>query len=407
MVGGPSQFDTFDPKPELKRRHGEQYDFKQRNTTSQRTKGDIKGSPFKFHRCGQSGLVVSELFPNLRRHADELTVIRSMTADSAAHGAASLQMNTGYLQQGFPSMGSWLNYGLGSVNENLPGFVVMVDGVPYAGAQNWSAGFMPTSHQGTVFQNKGTPVRDLKSAAGATREEQRRELDLLGEFNEMHRAHTPQNRDLAARVSAYELAYRMQMHVPEAVDIDGESAATKAMYGIGEKETESFGRNCLLARRLVERGVRFVQLYHSNWDTHGKNDPRHRVLCKETDKPIAGLIEDLKRRGLLDETIVVWSGEFGRTPLGNGKKGDESGRDHHAEAFSAWLAGGGMKGGHVHGATDELGFAVAENPVHVHDLHATILHQMGVDHEKLTYRHSGRDFRLTDVEGDVVESLLK
>ena len=392
--------DTFDPKPVLGKRHGEEYDFKPAKGVSQKGKGKLKGSPFEFKACGQSGIEISELFPHLREHADDLAVIRSTKADSAAHGAASLQMNTGFVRQGHPCLGSWANYGLGSPNNNMPGFVVLVNGAPYSGAQNWSSGFMPSGHQGTVFKTSGTPVPNLNPAMNRSQDTQRDQLDLLAAWNQEHQSHLPVNSELTARIEAYELAYRMQAHAPEAVDLSGETEATRKLYGIGEGEADRFGKSCLMARRLVERGTRFVQLYHSNWDTHGDNDKRHQKLCGQTDKPIAGLLADLKARGLLDETLIVWAGEFGRTPVGTG------GRDHHAAGFSTWMAGGGVKGGTVQGATDEFGFRVTEGEAHVHDLHATILHLMGLDHKELTYFHSGRNFRLTDVFGRVLTDIV-
>ena len=392
--------DTFDPKPVLGKRHGEEYDFKPAKGVSQKGKGKLKGSPFEFKACGQSGIEISELFPHLREHADELAIIRSTKADSAAHGAASLQMNTGFVRQGHPCLGSWANYGLGSSNNNMPGFVVLVNGAPYSGAQNWSSGFMPSGHQGTVFKTSGTPVPNLDPAMDRSLETQRDQLDLLATWNREHQSHLPVNSELSARIEAYELAYRMQAHAPEAVDLSGETDHTRKLYGIGAGEADRFGKSCLMARRLVERGTRFVQLYHSNWDTHGDNDKRHQKLCEQTDKPIAGLLADLKARGLLDETLIVWAGEFGRTPVGTG------GRDHHAAGFSTWMAGGGIKGGTIQGATDEFGFRVTEGEAHVHDLHATILHLMGLDHKELTYFHSGRDFRLTDVFGQVLKDIV-
>ena len=402
MVGGPSHMDTFDPKPELNKRHGQEHSFASVASTamSQKVKGKLKGAPWKFTNYGDGGIQISELFPHLSKRADELAVIRSTHADSSAHGSASLQMNTGYVRQGFPCLGSWSTYGLGTENANMPGFVVLVNGAPYAGAQNWSSGFMPSAYQGTVFHGSGDPVRNLRPSRGFSQGEQLRQLDLLSQLNEWHRAGDQTNSELAARIASYELAYRMQSHAPEAIDIGTETQSTKELYGIGQGRTDRFGKNCLLARRLVERGVRFVEIFHSNWDTHGGNDKRHRDLCGQTDKPIAGLLTDLAQRGLLEDTLVVWAGEFGRTPLG----GD--GRDHHASGFTTWLAGGGVRGGVAHGATDELGFHAVENRVHVHDLHATILHLMGLDHEQLTYRHNGRDFRLTDVAGRVVDGIL-
>ena len=339
MVGGPSHIDTFDPKPVLRKRHGEEYDFRAGKGISQKGKGKLKGSPFEFRARGESGIEVSELFPCVGDRIDDIALIRGTTADSSAHGSASLQMNTGFVRQGFPCLGTWANYGLGTLNNNMPGFVVLVNGAPYAGAQNWSAGFMPSAFQGTVFNTSGEPVPNLRPPREGSRQSQRAQLDLLAKWNHRHRDGLPEHSELAARIEAYELAFRMQAHAPEAVEISRESEATKKLYGIGEKQTGAFGRSCLLARRLVERGTRFVQLYHSNWDTHGDNEKRHQSLCGQTDRPIAGLLTDLKSRGLLDETLVVWAGEFGRTPVGTG------GRDHHAAAFTTWMAGGGIKGG--------------------------------------------------------------
>jgi uncharacterized protein (DUF1501 family) len=297
-------------------------------------------------------------------------------------------------------MGAWALYGLGTINQNMPGFVVLVNGAPYSGALNWGAGFMPAAYQGTLFQSTGDPILNLSPASGISRDQQRQQIQLIDRLNQAQRLAEPDNSELTARIANYELAFRMQAHSPEAVDLSRESAATLELYGIDQDRTDRFGRSCLLARRLVERGVRFVELFHSNWDTHGQNDERHQRLCAETDQPIAGLLTDLKRRGLLDETLVVWSGEFGRTPLGT------DGRDHHADGFTAWIAGGGIQGGIVHGVTDELGFYVTEGKVHVHDLHATLLHQLGLDHELLTYFYGGRDYRLTDVSGHVVRQIL-
>jgi hypothetical protein len=401
MTGGPSHLDTFDPKPELVKRHGQQYTFPNASgALSQKSGGQLKGAPWKFNRCGQSGIEISEILPRLSECADDLAVIRSTVSDSAAHGSASLQMNTGMIRQGFPSLGAWATYGLGTLNQNMPGFVVLVNGAPYSGALNWSCGFMPAAYQGTVFNTTGDPILNLKSSGGSSVEEQRRQINLISKWNETHRAAEPDNSELAARIANYELAFRMQASAPDAVNLAEESAATRTLYGMDNSKTEKFGRSCLMARRLVERGVRFVELFHSNWDTHGDNDNKHKSLCNEIDRPIAGLIQDLKQRGLLDETLIVWAGEFGRTPIGTG------GRDHHAAGFSTWMAGGGIRGGTVHGATDELGYSVVEGKTHVHDLHATILHLMGIDHRALTYFHAGRDYRLTDVAGQVVKSIL-
>lgn len=404
MVGGPSHMDTFDPKPMLNKMHGKDHDFKTDNSVTQKPKGKLKGSPFKFQQHGESGTWVSELFPHVATCVDDMAVLCSMKADSSAHGGASLQMNTGFIRQGFPSFGSWATYGLGSVNQNLPGFIVLVDRPPYSGATNWSAGFMPAAYQGTAFQIAKSPISNLAPASGATIGEQRRQLDLLAGLNGMHAKRHPYSSELRARIESYELAYRMQTHAPEAVSIDAETKATHARYGVGEANTDRFGRACLMARRLVERGVRYVQIFHANWDTHGDNDNRHRSLCRQTDKPIRGLLQDLKQRGLLDNTLVQWGGEFGRTPIGGPDK--KGGRDHHAVGFTMWLAGGGIRGGITFGETDEFGFQPTKDPMHVHDLHATMLHLLGFDHERLTFRHSGRDFRLTDVEGKVFHQLI-
>jgi membrane-anchored protein YejM (alkaline phosphatase superfamily) len=401
MVGGPSHLDTFDPKPTLVQQTGKQFSFPGASgAQSQKTSGQLKGAPWKFPRCGHSGIPVSELFPYLAQRIDDIALLRGTVADSAAHGSASLQMNTGMIRQGFPSLGSWATYGLGSLNQNMPGFVVLVNGAPYSGALNWSSGFMPAAYQGTVFNTTGDPILNLRSAAGASLEKQRKQIDLINQFNQLNRAAEPDNTELSARIANYELAYRMQTHAPDVVNTADESPATQSLYGIGQPHTDKFGKSCLMARRLVERGVRFVELFHSNWDTHSDNDKRHKELCTEIDKPIAGLLTDLKNKGLLDETLIVWAGEFGRTPFGT------TGRDHHASGFSTWMAGGGIKGGTAHGETDEYGFYVANGKTHVHDLHATILHLMGMNHEHLTYFHAGRNYRLTDVSGQVITPIL-
>jgi hypothetical protein len=405
MMGGPSHVDLFDPKPVLTAKHGKTVGSEPR---------PLLGSPFRFSRHGQSGIEVSEVLPHLARCVDDLTIIRSMHGDSSVHGAAMLQMNTGSLLQGRPSLGSWVSYGLGTENRNLPSFVVLLDprGGPTGGAANWSAGYMPVSFQGTPFRNQGDPLLNLSPRAPVTRAEQRAQLDVLAQLNEWHRAARPRESELAARIASYELAYRMQAEAPEAVDLASESEETKTLYGLNDARSADFGRKCLLARRLVERGVRFVQVYSGGftlnndevvtWDAHGNVGKNHRLKCGETDQPIAGLITDLKRRGLLDQTLIVWAGEFGRTPMSQ----SGTGRDHHPKGFTAWLAGGGVKGGAVVGATDEIGYAAAENPVHVHDLHATILHLLGLDHTLLTFFHGGREQRLTDVEGKVVKQML-
>ncbi|HEV3024497.1 MAG TPA: DUF1501 domain-containing protein [Pirellulales bacterium] len=411
MYGGPSQVDLFDPKPELSKRHGQPIPnldddplFKSRNP------GTLLGSSRSFTRRGSSGIEISDLFPRLGACADDMAIIRSCYADSFAHGSGLLQMNTGFVRQGYPSLGSWVTYGLGTVNQDLPAFVVFLDhrGGPIGGAPNWSAGFMPAAYQGTQFRTTGDPLIDLKPPARVSAGQQRAQLDLLRRLGELGPGALPKQSELQARLDTYELAFRMQARAPEAVDLTRETAATRAMYGLDESDTEKFGTRCLMARRLVERGVRFVQVYsgggHSEetWDAHADVNTNHELHCKETDQPMAALLTDLKERGLLDETLVVWGGEFGRTPTGQGGKG----RDHSPRGFSMWMAGGGIKGGLAYGATDDFGFAAVENKVHVHDLHATILHLMGLDHEHLTYFHNSRDMRLTDVEGKVVKELL-
>jgi hypothetical protein len=411
MYGGPSQMDTFDPKPALDRWHGKPIPvFRKEDAFNAATKATAMRSPYTFAKHGQSGLDICEKFPHLARHADKLCVIRSLHADSNNHGPALFQMNSGFVQSGHPSMGSWVTYGLGSENENLPGYVVLTDrnGAPVNGAMNWSNGFMPATYQGVPFQSAGSPILYLKRPEGVTVAQQRRRLDLIRKWNERYSAANPTESALAARVAAYELAWRMQSHAPAAVDISLETKATRAQYGLDHKTTEYFGRNCLLARRLVERGVRFVQVYSGGnrgptaWDAHGELKENHDRQCAQTDQPIAALLTDLKQRGLLDTTLVVWGGEFGRLPTHQGSDG----RDHNSFGFTMWLAGAGVRGGLAYGATDEFGYAAVENKVHVHDLHATILHLLGINHEQLTYRHLGRDFRLTDVEGRVVKGIL-
>jgi len=411
MYGGPSQMDTFDPKPALDRWHGKPIPvFRKEDAFNAATKATAMRSPYTFAKHGQSGLDICEKFPHLARHADKLCVIRSLHADSNNHGPALFQMNSGFVQSGHPSMGSWVTYGLGSENENLPGYVVLTDrnGAPVNGAMNWSNGFMPATYQGVPFQSAGSPILYLKRPEGVTVAQQRRRLDLIRKWNERYSAANPTESALAARVAAYELAWRMQSHAPAAVDISLETKATRAQYGLDHKTTEYFGRNCLLARRLVERGVRFVQVYSGGnegptaWDAHGNLKENHDRQCAQTDQPIAALLTDLKQRGLLDTTLVVWGGEFGRLPTHQGSDG----RDHNPFGFTMWLAGGGVRSGLAYGATDEFGYTAVENKVHVHDLHATILHLLGINHEQLTYRHLGRNFRLTDVEGRVVKQIL-
>jgi hypothetical protein len=411
MYGGPSQVDLFDPKPELTRRHGQPIpNLDQDPLFKMRNPGTLLASTHKFLKSGRSGLEITDLYPNLARCADDLAIIRSTYADSFAHGSGLLQMNTGYIRQGYPSLGSWVTYGLGTVNQNLPAFVILLDhrGGPISGPPNWSSGFMPAAFQGTQFRTSGDPILNLRPPNGITSTQQRNQLDLLGNLNEQFGASNPGNSELRARIASYELAFRMQAHGPEAVDLGQETEETKRLYGLDQPLTEKFGRRCLLARRLVERGVRFVEVYsggghlEDTWDAHSDVNKNHAQHCRETDKPIAALLTDLKRRGLLDETLVVWAGEFGRTPTGQNGKG----RDHSPRGFSTWMAGGGIRGGQTYGATDDFGYAAVEDKVHVHDLHATILHLMGMDHKLLTYFHGGRDHRLTDVSGRVIDRLL-
>ena len=413
MNGGPSQVDTFDYKPELRKHAGKALppDRNYINSGGRRV-GFLTPNWREFHPGGQSGLLISDYFPRLREHADKLAVIRSCHADSHAHGSALVQMNTGMPQIGRPSMGAWVAYGLGSENDSLPAHVVILDkrGGPISGQPNWSSGFMPATYQGTLFRPTGSPVLDLEGPAHLDREAQRNQLDFLGALNADHLKDRPGGSELAARIQTYELAYRMQAEAPQAVALDQESEQTKEAYGVGKAPTDEFGRNCLVARRLVERGVRFVQLYsggghlEETWDAHESIEKNHGLHGAEIDQPIAALLGDLEQRGLLDETLVVWGGEFGRMPFSEGK--DAPGRNHNPYGFSMWMAGAGIRGGTAYGETDEFGFHATRNRVDVHDLHATILHTLGIDHRRLTFRHQGRDFRLTDVSGEVIRDIL-
>ena len=404
MNGGPSQVDTFDPKPLLTRFHNQTYTGECKVGSNGRPIGRLAQSPFPFRAHGRSGLPISSLYPHLSRHADELCVIRSMHTDTAAHASGCIQMNTGSVLIGKPCLGSWLSYGLGTANENLPGFVVMTDprGGPIGSASNWSAGFMPATHQGTMFRSDHPALLDLATPKGTTDATQRHGLDLLKELNTQHLQRRPGQTELAARIASYELAYRMQTTAAEAVDLGRETPASRAMYGLDQPLTNDFARKCLITRRLLERGVRFVQLYsggghiEDTWDGHNDCVTNHKTHAGETDQPIAALITDLQRTGLWEDTLLVWGGEFGRTPTSEGV--GKPGRDHNWHGFTMWLAGGGVKGGQAIGATDELGFAAVEDRCHVSDLHATLLHLMGLDHRKLTYFHQGLDQRLTGVE---------
>lgn len=410
MYGGPSAVDLFDYKPELDRHDGRVLDWKGKIDTFNPNPGPLMKTPYKFQRHGQSGAWVSEKFPALARCVDDIAFIKSCYCESNNHAPALFQMNTGMIRVGFPSIGSWLNYGLGTENRDLPGFVVMYDprGGPIGGPQNWGAGFLPSAFQGTPLRAAGSPLLDLERQRGMTQDQQRAQLDLLRQLNEEHLRVHPGEADLAARIESFELAFRMQMTAPEAVDVSKESEETRRLYGLDRDVTRYFGTQLLIARRLVERGVRFVQVYsggghqQDSWDAHYGLKVNHDLHCAETDVPMAGLLTDLKRRGLLEQTLVVWGGEFGRMPMSQGGVG----RDHNPEGFLMWMAGGGVKGGVSHGETDEVGYRAERDRVSVHDLHATILHLMGIDHTRLTYRHQGRDFRLTDVYGEVVRGIL-
>jgi Protein of unknown function (DUF1501) len=409
MSGGPSHVDLFDPKPLVARDSGKPLPFEQPKLVRTRT-GNLLASPFKFQKHGQSGTEVSELFPNVASCIDDICVIRSMIADNINHNGACLQMNTGEQAFSRPSLGSWLLYGLGSENQNLPGFVVISPAQPAQGAPLWSSSFLPAAYQGTLVSDLKRPIANMGNTL-LPPDKQRAQLDALRELNELHRQARPGDSQLSARIEAFELAFRMQREAPEAFNVDAESVQTHRQYGVDEKPTEIFGKQCIMARRLVERGVRMVQVYHTQtskrsscqlWDQHGGLRAELRANCLATDKPIAGMLRDLKARGLWDDTLVIWGGEFGRTPTAE----SQDGREHHPFGFTMWLAGGAVKGGLAYGATDDYGWHAVRDKVHVHDLHATILHLMGIDHEKLTYHYGGRNYRLTDVHGKIVHDLL-
>lgn len=414
MTGGPGAMDTWDYKPALTKYAGEPLDGKVHGdvTVRQGYPGPLMPSPFEFKRFGQSGKLVSEIFPNIGQHVDEIAFIHSVHGQSNDHVQAHYEMQSGQLRVGFPSAGSWITYGLGTESASLPAFVVINDprGGPIGGPTNWSAGYMPAAYQGTLFRAAGDPIVDLKPVAGMTPETQRARLDLLAKLNELDMEKYPGSGELAARISSYELAYRMQGCAPEAIDINNESEATKKLYGIDNSITEPFGRQCLLARRLVEHGVRFVQLFQGGmgnqntdtWDAHSNVKENHSQHAAESDLPIAGLLTDLKARGLLEDTLVIWHGEFGRMPIS--QRG--IGRDHNPGVMTVWMAGGGIKGGQSIGTSDDWGYKAAEQPVSYHDLHATMLHLLGLDHTKLTYRFNGRDMRLTDVYGTLVPQIV-
>ena len=413
MYGGPSHVDTFDYKPKLAEMDGRTIDIKTFGRGGKRNQGRVVGTKWAFKQYGQSGKYVSDLFPHLGTCVDDMAFLHSLTADSPIHGSAMLQMNTGKILSGSPCLGSWVNYGLGSVSENLPGFAVMLDpiGGPISGAKNWSSGYMPASYQGTVLRSAGDPILDLQRRSDVSGPMQRRMIDTLRDFNSEHAVLHPDNSNLAARIASYELAFNMQRHAPEAVDLSLESEATRELYGINDPRTQEFGRRCLLARRLVERGVRFIQLYSGgahnddNWDAHTDIEKNHNFHAGRTDRPIAGLIRDLKQRGLLDETLIIWGGEFGRQPTAEYEKG--TGRDHNAYGFTMWMAGGGVRGGVSFGQTDELGSAAVENRIHVKNLHATVLNLMGLDPNRLSYFYGGLDQKLVGVESiDPIHAIL-
>ena len=425
MEGAPSQMDLFDPKPKLNEMNGQKlpesllktvrFAFIQKDTVR------LMGSPRKFSKHGECGMELSDLLPHLGSCADDIALIRSMHTDQFNHHPGQLMMQCGSAQFGRPTMGAWLNYGLGSESQNLPGYVVLTAGRGTSGgASLWSSGFLPSTYAGVLFRNQGDPVLNLSNPPGITPQMQHYGLEALNDLNQM-RLKQVNDPEIASRIAAYELAFKMQTATPELMDLSGETQTTKDAYGLDRKEPDvkatrgggvgqfrNFARNCLLARRLVERGVRFVNIFHASWDHHSNLDVELTHNCQMADQPIAALIKDLKQRGMLESTMVIWLSEFGRTPLGENRAGFEgvTGRDHHPFAFSLWLAGGGIKGGQVIGETDEIGWNIVKDPIHVNDLHATILHLFGLEHTNLTYRFQGRDFRLTDVAGDVVSKLV-
>lgn len=424
LEGAPSQMDLFDPKPKLNELNGQKLpDSLTKNVRFafiQKDGARVLGSPRKFAKHGQCGMELSDFLPHLATCADDIALIRSMHTEAFNHHPGQLMMNTGVPTFGRPSMGSWLTYGLGSESKDLPGYVVLTAGRGTSGgASNWSSGFLPTTYQGVLFRNQGDPVLNLGNPPGLSGAMQQKTVEALRDLNAERHAQLG-DPEIQSRIAAYELAFRMQSAAPELIDLSGETKETLDLYGVGRDDNgkggrgggrgvyHSFAANCLLARRLIERGVRFINLYHASWDHHSDLDRELAFNCGMADRPVAALIKDLKRRGLLDSTLVLWLSEFGRTPLGENRAGTTgvTGRDHHPFAFSLWMAGGGVKGGQVIGKTDEIGWNVVEDPMHVNDLHATILHLFGLDHKRLIYRFQGRDFRLTDVAGKVVDKLL-
>ena len=415
MNGGQSQVDTWDYKPGLVKADGQELKGFDKNTGFfSNDVGPLMKSPFKFARHGQSGTWVSEIFPALAQHVDHMAFIHSCFTATNNHSPALFEVNTGMSRMGFPCVGSWVTYGLGTLNQNLPAFVVMYDtlgrGLPKGNASNWGSGFLPGVYQGTALNHQGQPINNMQRSATMTAAQQRAQLDLLRKLNQHHLAHNPAETELAARIESFELAYRMQTAAPEALSVDAEPENVKELYGLNDKRCAHVARQCLTARRLVERGVRFVQIYSGgmenerSWDGHKDIEGNHRQFAGETDRPIAALLTDLKQRGLLDSTLVICAGEFGRLPIS--QKGAKPGRDHNPHAFTAWFAGGGTRGGAHYGETDEIGHKAAVNKVSINDLHATILHTLGMNHEQLTYFYNGRNFRLTDVAGEVVKGIL-
>ncbi len=416
MHGGPSHMDTFDPKPRLTQDHGKPLPYKRPLTFAEGSVGNLLKSPWQFKHHGQSGLEISELFPHVARHADDLCVIRSMVGDSVAHGGATLQLHTGSNTFTRPSMGSWVIYGLGTENQNLPAYITLKPGLSHGGAKKWSSGFLPAAYQGTAVGLGGMPIENLVAEpiehlknSGLSPEQQRYELDMIQKMNRASAARYEHNPELEARIQSFELAFRMQTEAPEAFDISKESPATRALYGLDQPETKDFGWQCLMARRLAQRNVRFIQINHEygpgnevGWDAHSELIRLHTRTALQVDQPIAALLTDLKAHGLLDDTLVIWGGEFGRTPIA--EAGD--GRDHNPYGYSIWMAGAGVKKGFVYGATDEFGYYSVEDRMHIHDLHATMLHLLGLRHDGLTFLYGGRPFRLTDVAGNVATKIL-
>ena len=415
--GGPSHVDTWDYKPGLVKADGQKLDgFDKTTGFFDNAVGPLLKSPFQFKQHGQSGMWASSLFPNLSKHVDKMAFIKSFHTQSNNHSPALFMANTGVTRMSHPCVGSWVTYGLGSENENLPAFVVMSDplnrGLPKGHAANWSSGFLPGAYQGTWVRSKGEPIPNLKRIGELSDQQQRAQLDLIGKLNNEHQKKYPEDKELTARIRSFELAYRMQQEAPECFEVDSEPEHIKNLYGLNEKRCSHFARQCLMARRMVERGVRFVQIYSGgmenqrSWDGHGDIKKNHSQFAGETDQPIAGLLSDLEQRGLLKDTLVIWGGEFGRLPVSQLSGGKPTGRDHNPHAGCYWFAGGGSKGGTSYGETDEIGHKAAVDKVEIHDIHATILHLLGMEHKKLTYLHSGRRFRLTDVAGNVINDVV-